>query len=189
MPQKLSRPYVVVLNVCSYVESYLWKRLIHYLAIKPFAGTILESVTESETDSETESETESESKTESESNSDSESNSESESKSKSVSVDNVEEANSSGATVRKSRVAKKELIDEVWVGTNYFTHIPLMSCQQPRWSEEPSSSSKARNHVLVRNRIIEISDTDDSSADTSPTPQAGPAIKTGSISFNDRFLY
>ena len=69
-----------------------------------------------------------------------------------------------------------------------------MSCQQPRWYEQPSNSSKARNHVIVRNRIIEISD-DDSSVDTSPTPQAGPglkignsALKKGNSAYNNVFL-
>jgi hypothetical protein len=62
-----------------------------------------------------------------------------------------------------------------------------MYCQQPRWSEQPPSSSKALNQVLVRNRVIELSD-DDSSMDTSPTPQTGSGLKKGKPAFNI-FLY
>jgi hypothetical protein len=57
--------------------------------------------------------------------------------------------------------------------TRYESEAQLIKtinlCQTPRWSEQSSVASKARNHVIVRNRVIEISD-DDSSMGTSPSP-------------------
>lgn len=51
-----------------------------------------------------------------------------------------------------------------------------MYLQKPTWSPPASDSSKARNHVIVRNRVIEISDEgSDVEITPSPTPALGVA--------------
>jgi hypothetical protein len=47
-----------------------------------------------------------------------------------------------------------------------------MYLQLPTWSQPASNSYKARNHVIVRNRIVEISD-DESEMEISPSPVQG----------------
>jgi hypothetical protein len=49
--------------------------------------------------------------------------------------------------------------------------------QQPRWSEQPSNTSKVQKHVIIRNRYVEIS-SDESGMEASPTPQLAPPVAT-----------
>ena len=99
------------------------KQLISYLAIKPFAGTILESdssVTESETEAETDTPDSAEF------------------------ADDVEDSNGEcqgngqgGTTVQKSKTARKQQFDEVCQFRLLYINTTNRSCQQPRWSKQP----------------------------------------------------
>ena len=52
-----------------------------------------------------------------------------------------------------------------------------MYLPQPTPNQQVSNSSKVRNHVIVRNRVIEISD-DDTDTEISPTPLSGSQTPT-----------
>lgn len=47
--------------------------------------------------------------------------------------------------------------------------MQLTSVKKPTWSLKAPDSSKAHNHVIIRNRVIEISD-DDSDMEITPSP-------------------
>ena len=80
----------------------------------------------------------------------------------------ADDSNNNGqGEAAKPATASKRVNEVRYVTANMCSRLTYL--QKPTWDLKVSNTSKARSHVIVRNRYIEISD-DDTDLEISPTP-------------------